>query len=186
MKKGLIGIVALLVIAIIIIGVAVTGEQSDVEENAELTAESTQTDAMLLYLEDCNSLGELSEKMASDDNVNGLFEVASKAHYKQDGKEDIVYSIGYDGWMLVGDIVEKSSEAKAENRISKTGEVLLFDISACGNKCTLGLCNDGYLYISCGLLSRAFDIGVDRYEEFMKDFAAVSCVYTEENPVTIG
>lgn len=108
--------------------------------------------------------------------------------YEQDGEEDTVYSTGYAFNELFLKLIELNSDKNAIVRTSETGERLQFEPMYYQDEedIYVYLCNDGYLYITYGTITRAFEIGTDAYNEFMDKFYGVSCVWTPEHPVTIG
>lgn len=109
-----------------------------------------------------------------------------QAYYKEDGKEDIIYSISIDTMKKLASLIINNRDAKAEYHYTNTGERLTFNAYLKHYLCEIYLCNDGYLYFCGDLLTRSFNIGVENYEKFLNDFKQSSVVWTPENPVTMG
>lgn len=143
-------------------------------------------------LKDCDTLGEFAEQMKTESGgSNGydpdVFCTSYRAYYKQDGKEDIVYSICIETMESLRKLLVSNSDKQAVIRKSETGEKLLFDAYINSQKYNIYLCNDGWLYISDNDSNeRVFEIGIDAYNEFMREFYGSSCVWTPEHPVTMG
>lgn len=108
------------------------------------------------------------------------------AYYKENGKEDIVYSISIGLMEKLASLILENRDAKSEEVTSNTGEKLTFCAFLKRYPCEIYLCNDGYLYFCGDGLTRAFNIGIENYEKFLNDFKQSSVVWTPENPVTCG
>lgn len=108
--------------------------------------------------------------------------------YEQKGKEAVIYSISVSARNFIDKLITDNYDKKAEIRQGATDEALVFESSLYGIKGMVitHLCNDGYLYITCGEVTRGFNIGIDAYNEFMEDFLSGGCVYTPEHPVTVA
>ena len=76
------------------------------------------------------------------------------------------------------------SDKSALDRKSETGEKLTFVAYIGRAECEIYLCNDGFLYISCDGITKAFDIGQKAYKDYYDGLIAV--IRTPENSVTMG
>ena len=169
---------------------------SDKQKNEETTTVSESTTVqwippgfdLVRILKESKTLGEFC-----DASLYYAIQSSDRVTYEQDNREDTVYSLGVDARRLISELEKNNADKKAETRQSETGEALKFDSSFNGEKGIIStyLCNDGYLYITCkdtqgNDITRAFNIGTDSYNDFMNEFHKVTCVWTPENPVTIG
>ncbi|MBQ7861057.1 MAG: hypothetical protein IJ349_02500 [Clostridia bacterium] len=107
-------------------------------------------------------------------------------YYKEEGKEDVTYSIAIDSMEKLAILLLENRDVKAECRTGNTGEKLTFNAYLKGFSCEIYLCNDGYLYLNKDGLTRAFCIGIESYEKFFNSFKLSSVVWTPENPITVG
>lgn len=107
-------------------------------------------------------------------------------HYKENGKEDDIYSICVQDMEELASLIINNKDVKAETRTSNTGEKLTYNAYLKGQLCEIYLCNDGYLYISTDTITRAFNIGTKIYEAYVNKFKYAHYVWTPENPVTLG
>ncbi len=107
-------------------------------------------------------------------------------HYKENGKEDDIYSICVQDMEELASLIINNKDVKAEIRTSNTGEKLTYNAYLKGQLCEIYLCNDGYLYISTDTITRAFNIGTKNYEAYVNKFKYAHYVWTPENPVTLG
>ena len=134
-------------------------------------------------LRECETLGEFCE-YSMYYSVQGSMRVT----YEQQGKKDTIYSLGLAARTLINELVENNADKKAENRKSKTGEALQFDSTFNGKKDIVHtcVCSDGYLYVTCDGVTRGFNLGIDAYNEFMREFKNSTCIWTPDHPVTMG
>lgn len=140
-------------------------------------------------LTDCKTLTDIISFAGIDitaDHNPDNFCTSYWVYYKEDGKEDIIYSICVQDMEKLAELMVNNRNAKAEYRTSNTGEKLTFDAYLKRQNCKIYLCNDGYLYFSSEGLTRAFNIGVENYEKFFNSFIYAHYVWTPENPVTMG
>lgn len=136
-------------------------------------------------LDDCQTLADIIDFADISENYNpDNFCTSFRAYYKEENKEYITYSLGINEKLI--DLILENRDVKAEWRTGNTGERLTFDAYLKRYYCEIYLCNDGYLYLRSGGLTRAFNIGVENYEKFLNDFKQSSVVWTPENPVTVG
>lgn len=160
--------------------------------NNDLTTTTLPTHNPAVDLKDCDTLGEFADltktepcgSIGYDFNVFGT---TYRAYYKQDGKEDVIYSTCISTMEILRNLIVSNHDKQAVTRKSETGEKLLFDAYINGQEYNIYLCNDGWLYISdYNSCEKAFEIGIDAYNEFMRDFYGASCVWTPEHPVTLA
>ncbi|MBE6785284.1 MAG: hypothetical protein E7538_03465 [Ruminococcaceae bacterium] len=138
-------------------------------------------------LTDCHTLSDVINfaDITADYNPDN-FCTSFWVYYKQDGKEDTVYSISIQTMEQLALFIIENRDIKAEYRTSNTGEKLTFNAYLKRQNCEIYLCNDGYLYLSSAGDTRAFNIGVESYERFFNAFKLGTVVWTPENPVTCG
>lgn len=120
----------------------------------------------------------------ADYGISGDMSVELFAYLEEKGKEDVIYSIAADTKQQLVDFMYEHNDAKAENRSCQADVRLIFSTVFIGNSGRISICNDGYLYISCGAITKAFYVGEDAYRDFKENLIAV--VWTTENPVTFG
>lgn len=132
-------------------------------------------------LEGCQTLGELT-------NIYSLSVQSSYLlTYCETGKDFIMYSLSVASRNLIDELVRSNSDAAAVSRVSDSGDKLVFDTAVNGGvKPEIYLCSDGYLYVSCKSVKKAFYIGVEEYNAFMTEFKKSSCIFYPEEPVTMG
>ena len=108
--------------------------------------------------------------------------------YREQGNQDMKYSIGVEGHKLINELIISNYDKKAEDRSSSTDEAFVFESSFNGEEDIIStvFSSDGYLYITCEDVTKGYNIGVDAYNKFMKDFEKCSCLWTPDHPVTIG
>ncbi len=132
-------------------------------------------------IEDCETLGELTEIYSLSVQSSYLLT------YCETGKDFIMYSLSVASRNLIDELVRSNSDAAAVSRVSDSGDKLVFDTAVNGGvKPEIYLCSDGYLYVSCKSVKKAFYIGVEEYNAFMTEFKKSSCVFYPEEPVTMG
>ncbi len=168
-------------------------DKQNIEETTIVTESTTEQHLpsgfdLKSILQESETLGEFCEASLYYD-VQYSYWVT----YEQHNKEDTVYSLGVAAAELIFELVENNADKKAETRQSETGEALKFDSRFKGEKDIIStyLCNDGYLYITYketqgNDITRAFNIGVDSYNDFMNEFNKFTCIWTPEHPVTVG
>ncbi len=120
----------------------------------------------------------------ADYGISGDMTVDLFARLEEKDKEETVYSIAADTKQQLVDFMQKHSGSKAENRRCRADVRLIFSAYFMGNSGIICLGDDGYLYISCGGITKAFYVGEDAYRDFKENLIAV--VWTTENPVTFG
>lgn len=120
----------------------------------------------------------------ADYGISGDMSVDMFAHLEEKGKEDVIYSIAAETKQQLVDFMYDNKNSKAENRSCQADVRLVFSIYISGNSGTASVCDDGYLYLDCGGITKAFYVGKDAYREFKENLIAV--VWTTENPVTFG
>lgn len=120
----------------------------------------------------------------ADYGISGDMSVDMFAHLEEKGKEDVIYSIAADTKQQLVDFMQKHGDSKAENRSCQADVRLIFSTVFIGNSGRISICNDGYLYISCGAITKAFYVGEDAYRDFKENL--IAAVWTTENPVTFG
>ena len=108
------------------------------------------------------------------------------AYYKEEDKEDIVYSISIQTMEKLASLIIDNSGAEAEERINNTGEKLTFIAYLNGFDCEIYLCNDGYIYFNSDGITRGFNIGIENYNKYLTQFKLGNVVWTPGNPVTMG
>ena len=161
----------------------------DLFETTDVSQESTVVEFLppgfdlVKILDESETLGEFCE-YSMYYSVQGSMRVT----YEQQGKEDTIYSLGLAARTLINELVENNADKKAEKRKSKTGEALQFDSTFNGkidivHTC---MCSDGYLYVTCDGVTRGFNLGIDAYNEFMREFKNSTCIWTPDHPVTMG
>ncbi len=120
----------------------------------------------------------------ADYGISGDMTVDLFAHFEEKDKEETIYSIAADTKQQLVDFMQMHSESKAENRRCLADTRLIFSVYFMGNSGRISICNDGYLYLTCGGITKAFYVGEDAYRDFKENLIAV--VWTTENPVTFG
>lgn len=120
----------------------------------------------------------------ADYGISGDMSVELFAYLEEKGKDDIIYSIAADTKQQLIDFMYEHNDAKAENRSCQADVRLIFSTVFIGNSGRISICNDGYLYISCGAITKAFYVGEDAYRDFKENL--IAAVWTTENPVTFG
>lgn len=120
----------------------------------------------------------------ADYGISGDMSVELFAYLEEKGKDDIIYSIAADTKQQLVDFMYEHNDAKAENRSCQADVRLIFSTVFIGNSGRISICNDGYLYISCGAITKAFYVGEDAYRDFKENL--IAAVWTTENPVTFG
>ncbi len=132
-------------------------------------------------IEDCETLGELTEIYSLSVQSSYLL-----TYYKQ-GEDYIIYSLSVAARNLIDELLESNSDVVAISRISSCDDKLIFDTAVNGDvKPEIYFCDDGYLYVSCKSVCKAFYIGEEEYNTFMKKFVKVACVYNAEEPMTMA
>ncbi len=132
-------------------------------------------------LEGCQTLGELTDIYSLSVQSSYLLT------YCETGKDFIMYSLSVASRNLIDELVRSNSDAAAVSRVSDSGDKLVFDTAVNGGvKPEIYLCSDGYLYVSCKSVKKAFYIGVEEYNAFMTEFKKTSCIFYPEEPVTMG
>ena len=133
-------------------------------------------------IESCKTLGEFSE--ISSLSVQSSYWV----YYCEDGESDILYSICVETSELINKLVELNSDVSGASRVCNAEEKFVFESSYNGKNGIplICFCNDGYLYVSCESVTKGFYIGKDKYNDFKEEFKKTACVYTKDNPVTMG
>ncbi len=187
MKK----VILILLIAVLIVSAAAFFINSDGKPVADITeAEITQAPYDLAAaLQKCGTLGEIVEEtgISSIKNIDHQPEIFCTdywCHYKAEGKEDIIYSLCVQTMTELAEFLTAHSDKAALDRKSETGEKLTFKAYIRRTECEIYFCNDGWLYICCDGITKAFDIGVKAYENYYDNLLAV--IWTPENPVTLG
>ncbi len=132
-------------------------------------------------IESCETLGELT----------GIYSLSVQSSYwttyQKQGENDIIYSLSVEARNLIDDLILSNSDAGAISRISNCDEKLVFDTAINGDvKPEIYLCDDGYLYVSCEAVTKAFYIGEEKYNAFMDGFKKSACIYNPKEPVTMG
>ncbi len=189
MKK----IILILLAVIFIVASAVFALNPDtVPEKEVLSEEPREAPApydLAMALQKCKTLGDIIEETG----INSIKNINHKpenfctdywCYYKEDGKEDIVYSICVQTMTELAEFLTAHSDKPAIDRKSETGEKLTFEARIGREECEIYFCNDGYLYISCDGITKAFNIGKEAYEDYYDNLIAV--IWTPENPVTMG
>lgn len=165
-------------------------EGTEKEKAVAVGREDGLQNGFFLYSSDIYNLLVNSETFGDFCNGWHSYSVQSSAWatYKEEGKEDIKYSLGVEARNVIRSFVESNADKKAQERESRTGERLCFDTTTGGINAAVDtyLCSDGYLYVSCGSKTVGYNVGTDEYNRFMKDFKGATCVWTPEHPVTIG
>ncbi len=189
MKKVIIALIVLICIAL-----AAAFLNADTDLDNKFTSavntqhETTQKDSKPSMV--LNSFDTLSDIINFADITTSYnpdnFSTSFRVYYKEEGKEDIVYSISIQTMEKLASLIIDNSDAKAEERMSNTGEKLTFTAHLKGLECEIYLCNDGYIYFCADGITRAFNIGVESYERFYNAFKLGTVVWTPENPVTLG
>lgn len=188
MKKILIAL-CIVVVAVAVVAVVLNNTLFSSEPSTTVSSDETTTHNYMppgfnasSVLEHGASLGEFCE------NADFSAQSSYWMSYEQKGKEAVIYSISVSARNLIDKLITDNYDKKSEIRQSTTDEALVFESSLYGIKGIVitHLCNDGYLYITCGEVTRGFNIGTDVYNEFMEEFSGGSCIYTPEHPVTLG
>ncbi len=187
MKKTIL----ILLIVVFAVTVAVFALNPDSEPVADITEEeNTQAPYDLVSaLQKCESLGDIVNETGISsikyiDHKPEIFCTDYWCRYKEEGKEDIIYSICVQTMTELAEFLTEHSDKPALDRKSETGEKLTFEARIGRAECEIYFCNDGYLYISCDGITKAFNIGKEAYEDYYDSLIAV--VWTPENPVTLG
>ncbi len=120
----------------------------------------------------------------ADYGISGDMNIDLFAHIEEKGKDEITYSIAADTKQQLVEFMQKHSASKAEERRCRADITLIFSAYFMGNSGRICLGNDGYLYLTCGSITKAFYVGEDAYRDFKENLIAV--VWTTDNPVTFG
>ncbi len=187
MKKT---VIILLALMLTVIG-AVFALNPDSEPVADMIEqETTQAPYDLASaLKSCKTLGDIVNDAGiySIKNINHKPEIFCTDYwcrYKEEGKEDIIYSICVQTMTELAEFLTAHSGKSALDRKNETGEKLTFEAYIGRAECEIYFCNDGFLYISCDEITKAFDVGKEAYEDYYDSLTAV--IWTPENPVTMG
>lgn len=133
------------------------------------------------------TLGDIMEGFhiaKADYGISGDMTVDLFARLEEKGKQDVIYSIAADTKQQLIDFMYDNKNSKAENRSCRADVRLVFSIYISGNSGTASVCDDGYLYLDCGGITKAFYVGEDAYRDFKENL--ICAVWTTENPVTMG
>ena len=160
-------------------------EELEITPTGEDTQKSNEFESIL---QKAASLGDIVfwAEMKADPRVYENFGTDCWAYYKKDGEKDVEYSTTIDVAGYLNRLIIINSDKPAEQRAGTTGEGLYFDAHFKGIDSEIKLCNDGFLYITCGEVYRGFNIGMEQYKDFMNKFEKSSLEYTPENPVTLA
>ena len=120
----------------------------------------------------------------ADYGISGDMSVDMFAHLEEKGKEDVIYSIAADTKQQLVDFMYDNKNSKAESRSCQADIRLVFSAYFIGNTGRITLGSDGYLYLTCGSITKAFYVGEDAYRDFKENL--ICAVWTTENPVTFG
>lgn len=120
----------------------------------------------------------------ADYGISGDMTVDLFAHLEEKNKEETIYSIAAATMQQLVDFLLEHKDAKAENRECQADVRLVFSVNFMGNSGRIIIGDDGYLYISCGAITKAFYMGEDAYNTFKENMIAV--IWTTDNPVTFG
>ncbi len=184
------------VLILLIVVLAVTAAAFALNPSGEPVADITEEKAaqasydLVSALQKCETLGDLVDetKIASVKGSGGhkpeIFCTDFRCYYKAEGKEDVIYSICIATMTDLAELLTEHSDKPALDRKSETGEKLTFKAYIRYTECEIYLCNDGYLYISCDGITKAFNIGKEAYKNYYDSLIAV--IWTPENPVTMG
>lgn len=119
-----------------------------------------------------------------DYGISGDVTINQFAYFEQEGKEDIIYSIGAATNQQLVDFMCQHSDSKAENKKCEADTVLSFRLNIDGYMGRITLGCDGYLYFSCDNTVKAFYVGEDAYRTFKENL--IAAVWTTDAPVTLG
>lgn len=120
-----------------------------------------------------------------------IFQSTWFVRYKEDGKDDVIYSLtcGDNGSKeYINELLENNKSAIGEVCETLPKTALYFESSFCGEKGTVQTCisADGYIYISFRSATGRFHIGTEECNKFIDELIKKSLLWTPENPVTCG
>ncbi|MBQ7295899.1 MAG: hypothetical protein IJW86_06865 [Clostridia bacterium] len=120
----------------------------------------------------------------ADYGISGDMTVDWFARLEEKDKDETIYSIAAATMQQLVEFMYEHKDIKAENRECQADIRLVFTVSFIGNSGSIIVGNDGYLYISCGAITKAFHVGEDAYRTFKENL--IAAVWTTEAPVTFG
>lgn len=120
-----------------------------------------------------------------------IFQSTWFVRYKEDNKDDVIYSLtcGDNGSKeYINELLENNKSAIGEVCETLPKTALYFESSFCGEKGTVQTCisADGYIYISYRSATGRFHIGTEECNKFIDELIKKSLLWTPENPVTCG
>lgn len=120
-----------------------------------------------------------------------IFQSSWFVRYKENGKDDVIYSLtcGDSGSKeLINNFLEEHKSAKGEICQKLPKGALYLDSSFMGETDTVKTCvaSDGYIYISYESAIKRFFAGEKDCNKFIEEIISKSLLWTPENPVTCG